>query len=80
MRQKREYREKLIEQVRLMGQMVIDNAEEIVSRIPQVSDLKIMLYFPQGDIGAPSLTVTREHFPEPEKLMETIYLQEDKES
>ena len=76
MRQKREYREKLIEQVRLMGQMVINNAEEIV----RISDLKIVLCFPQGDIGAPSLTVTREHFPEPEKLMETIYLQEDKES
>lgn len=78
---KRPYSEMLIDQVRLMGQMVIDNAEEIVSGMPRISDMKITLYFPQGDIGMPSLTVTREHFPEAEKLMKTFYLQqEDKES
>ena len=71
----------MIEEVRLMGQMLIDNAEEIVGRVPNMTSFKIQLDFPMGEdrLPVPAATIIREHTPEREQFMNAYFItQEDK--
>lgn len=53
------YNEVLVEQVKALGQEVIDRAEELVSNGDLISEFVIWLRFPQDML--PTIEVTRSH-------------------
>ena len=57
--EKRPYNERLIEQVKALGQDVIDQAEDLVGSGGLITDFDIRLRFPIGDF--PTIEVTRSH-------------------
>ena len=58
--EKRPYNERLIEQVKALGQEVIDRAEDLVGEGDLITDFDIWLRFPQ-DSSFPTIEVTRSH-------------------
>ena len=58
--EKRPYNERLIEQVKALGQEVIDRAEDLVGEGDLITDFDIWLRFPQ-DMSFPTIEVTRSH-------------------
>ena len=58
--EKRIYNERLVEQVKALGQEVIDRAEDIVGDGDLISDFDIWLRI-QQDISAPTIEVTRSY-------------------
>ena len=56
---KRPYNERLIEQVKVLGQEVLDRAEDLVGSGDLITDFDIWLRFPQD--GFPTIEVTRSH-------------------
>ena len=82
MRKKRPFRERMIEEVKLMGQMLIDNAEDIVGQTPQITRFRIELDFPMGadSIPVPLATIKRVHAPRAEDFEKAYYFitEEDK--
>ncbi len=58
--EKRPYNERLVEQVKALGQDVIDRAEDLVGSGDLITDFDIWLRFPQ-DGGFPTIEVTRSH-------------------
>jgi hypothetical protein len=61
------YREGLIESIKVAGQMLIDNAEELAGKVDHMSHFDISIDFDQEKTGSiPELTVTKSFFP-PEK-------------
>lgn len=76
---KKPFKDILIDQVRLMGEMLIDNAEEIVGDMKGITELNVILHFPQTIRGFPTMTIDRHHTPKGEALMKTIRLEEDKQ-
>lgn len=58
--EKRPYNERLIEQVKALGQEVIDRAEDLVGEGDLITDFDIWLQFPQ-DRSFPTIEVTRSH-------------------
>ena len=57
--EKRPYNERLIEQVKALGQEVIDRAEDLVGSEGLITDFDIWLRFPKD--GFPTIEVTRAH-------------------
>lgn len=57
--EKRPYNERLIEQVKALGQEVIDRAEDLVGNADLITDFDIWLRFPIDDF--PTIEVTRSH-------------------
>ena len=57
--EKRPYNERLIEQVKALGQDVIDRAEDLVGSEDLITGFDIRLRFPQD--GFPTIEVTRSH-------------------
>ena len=57
--EKRPYTERLIEQVKALGQDVIDRAEDLVGSEGLITDFDIRLRFPIDDF--PTIEVTRSH-------------------
>ena len=57
--EKRTYNEILIEQVKALGQDVIDRAEDLVGSEDLIAGFDIWLRFPQD--GFPTIEVTRSH-------------------
>lgn len=57
--EKRPYNERLIEQVKALGQEVIDRAEDLVGSGGLITDFDIWLRFPIDDF--PTIEVTRSH-------------------
>lgn len=57
--EKRPYNERLIEQVKALGQDVIDRAEDLVGSEGLITDFDIRLRFPIDDF--PTIEVTRSH-------------------
>ncbi len=61
------YREGLIESIKVAGQMLIDNAEELAGKVDNMSHFDISIDFDQEKTGSiPELTITKSFFP-PEK-------------
>lgn len=79
MKEKRPFRERIIEEVRLMGQMLIDNAEDLVGQVPLISSFRIELDFPMGadKVPVPTATVKRVHLPRFEDFEKTYYITEE---
>ena len=71
------YRKFLIEAVKAAGQMMIDNAEDVVGRIDLMTDFCIKFEFSQEDRGGiPKMTIIRSHLPSIEVidgLLDTRY-------
>ena len=57
---KRPYNERLIKQVKALGQEVIDRAEDLVGDGDLITDFDIWLRIPK-DISFPTIEVTRSH-------------------
>lgn len=64
-----EYRAYLVECVKTLGQMIKDNAEDIVGETDHISGLTLSANFDQEFYRSiPELTITRSHLPDKEKL------------
>ena len=58
------YRKFFIEAVKAAGQMMIDNAEDVVGRLDLMTDFSINFEFSQEDRGGiPKMTIIRSHLP-----------------
>lgn len=74
-----EYRAYLVECVRTLGQMIKDNAEDIVGETDHISGLTLSANFDQEFYGSiPELTITRSHLPDKEKLDHLMNIREGK--
>ena len=71
------YRKFLIEAVKAAGQMMIDNAEDVVGRLDLMTDFCIKFDFNQEDRGSiPEMTIIKSHLPSIEVidgLLDTRY-------
>ena len=71
------YRKFLIEAVKAAGQMMIDNAEDVVGHIDLMTDFSINFEFSQEDRGGiPEMTIIKSHLPSIEVidgLLDTRY-------
>ena len=72
-----QYRKFLIEAVKAAGQMMIDNAEDVVGHIDLMTDFSINFEFSQEDHGGiPEMTIIKSHLPSIEVidgLLDTRY-------
>lgn len=72
-----QYRKFLIEAVKAAGQMMINNAEDVVGNIDLMTDFSINFEFSQEDRGGiPEMTIIRSHLPSIEVvdgLLDTRY-------
>ena len=72
-----QYRKFLVEAVKAAGQMLIDNAEDVVGHIDLMTDFCIKFEFSQENNGSiPVMTITRSHLPSIEVidgLLDTRY-------
>lgn len=72
-----QYRKFLIEAVKAAGQMMIDNAEDVVGHLDLITDFSIKFEFSQEDCGSiPEMTIIRSHLPSTEVidgLLDTRY-------
>ena len=72
-----QYRKFLIEAVKAAGQMMIDNAEDVVGHIDLMTDFSINFEFSQEDRGGiPEMTIIKSHLPSIEVmdgLLDTRY-------
>lgn len=65
----KDYRTYLVECVKTLGQMIKDNAEDIVGDTDHISGLTLSANFDQEFYRSiPELTITRSHLPDKEKL------------
>lgn len=74
-----EYRAYLVECVKTLGQMIKDNAEDIVGETNHISGLTLRADFDQEFYGSiPELTITRSHLPDKEKLDRLMDIRSEK--
>ena len=74
-----EYRAYLVECVRTLGQMIKDNAEDIVGETNHISGLTLSANLDQECYNSiPELTFTRSHLPDKEKLDRLMNIREGK--
>lgn len=74
-----EYRAYLVECVKTLGQMIKDNAEDIVGETNHISGLTLSANFDQEFYNSiPELTITRSHLPDKEKIDRLIDIRERK--
>lgn len=62
------FREGLIEAIKVAGQMIIDNAEDIAGNTEKMSYLDISVNFDPEKGSIPELTICRSHVPSYEQL------------
>ena len=62
------FKEGLIEAIKVAGQMIIDNAEDIAGKTENMSYLDISVNFDPENGSIPELNIYRSHFPSREKL------------
>ena len=75
-----EYRAYLVECVKTLGQMIKDNAEDIVGETDHISGLTLSANFDQEFYNSiPELTITRSHLPDKEKLDRLMDIRSERE-
>ena len=75
-----EYRAYLVECVRTLGQMIKDNAEDIVGETDHISGLTLSANFDQEFYNSiPELIITRSHLPDKEKLDRLMDIRSERE-
>ena len=62
------FKQGLIESIKVAGQMLIDKAEDIVGEGELISNLNVSIDFDQVMESIPELIITRSHVPSREKL------------
>ena len=62
------FKEGLIEAIKVAGQMIIDNAEDIAGKTENMSCLDISVNFDPENGSIPELNIYRSHWPSREKL------------
>lgn len=62
------FKEGLVEAIKVAGQMIIDNADDIAGKTEYMSNLNILVTFDPEMNSVPELTITRSHLPNREKL------------
>ena len=63
------YRDRLIELVKISGETISENALELVSRVPYSTSFDISIHFADsGQIQVPEITVSQGFFPNFNKL------------
>ena len=60
---RRNFKKKLIESVKVAGEMLIENAEDIVGNTDYMTDLSIDISFNQEYGFVPEITIKRSHVP-----------------
>lgn len=74
-----DYRAYLVECVKTLGQMIKDNAEDIVGEMDAITGLTLSAEFDQDFYGSiPELTITRSHLPDKEKLKRLMDIRDGK--
>ena len=74
-----EYRAYLVECVKTLGQMIKDNAEDIVGEMDAITDLTLSAEFDQDFYGSiPELTITRSYLPDKGKLKRLMDIHDGK--
>lgn len=74
-----DYRSYLVECVKTAGQMIIDNAEDIVGETDHISNLTISAEFDQEFNGSiPEITITRSHVPDVETIEHLLNIRSGK--
>lgn len=75
-----EYRAYLVECVKTLGEMIKDNAEDIVGETDHISGLTLSANFDQEFYRSiPELTITRSHLPDKEKLDRLMDIRSERE-
>lgn len=74
-----DYRSYLVECVKTAGQMIKDNAEDIVGETDHISGLTISAEFDQEFNGSiPEITITRSHVPDVETVEHLLNIRSGK--
>ena len=74
-----EYRAYLVECVKTLGQMIKDNAEDIVGETKHISGLTLSANFDQEFYNSiPELTITRSHLPDKEKIVRLMDIRSER--
>lgn len=74
-----DYRAYLVECVKTLGQMIKDNAEDIVGETNHISSLTLSANFDQEFYNSiPELTITKLYLPDKEKLDRLMNIREGK--
>lgn len=74
-----DYRAYLVECVKTLGQMIKDNAEDIVGETDCISELRLSANFDQEFYNSiPELTITRSHLPDREVVERLMDIREGK--
>lgn len=74
-----DYRAYLVECVKTLGQMIKDNAEDIVGEMDAITGLTLSAEFDQDFYGSiPELTITRSHLPDKGKLKRLMDIHDGK--
>ena len=58
----------LIEAIKVSGEMLIENAEDIAGKTSHMSMLTVTIEFDPENASIPEMTITRSHWPNSEKL------------
>ena len=74
-----DFKERLIEAIKVAGEMLIENAEDIAGKTPHMYELNISINFPLDRTIAPEVTITRSHYPPRDKLERILGVYERKE-
>ena len=76
----KDYRAYLVECVKTLGEMIKDNAEDIVGEKDHISGLTLSANFDQEFYRSiPELTITRSHLPDKEKIDRLMDIRSGKE-
>ena len=64
----KDFKNGLIEAIKVGGQMMIDNAEDIAGKTDYISNLSVTIDFDPEFGSIPKMTIRRSHLPNPEQL------------
>lgn len=64
------YRDELVDYVKLVGEYIQEHAEELVQKVPCISDFSISISFDQECASIPEITVSTSMYPNPNKIQD----------
>lgn len=62
------YHDELVDYVKLVGEYIQEHAEELVQKVPLISDFSISISFDQECASIPKITVSTSVYPDPNKI------------
>lgn len=64
------YRDELVDYVKLVGEYIQEHAEELVQKVPYISDFTVSISFDQECASIPEITVSTSMYPDPKKIQD----------